>query len=650
MPKEIFQDPVERASFGLLCGLSTLGVVWTFGYLLFDLNVFVEIAGIVVAVVVAWALSRSTSSGTKVPGNEAIPDLFFAFATVAGDLLILAACLGARTDVALSSPWPVLSPAIFILFAATTFAGMMSRSRLAAIFHFFTAFSIATVVFKIGFGFDPFVHRAAENALAAAGHIDPKTPLYAGQYAVVATLHRLLGISVDALDKCLVPLLASTMVPILGVVGLRDGWGLSDEAARRWIYLVLALPFAAMTFTVPYNLTVVLFALVVCLWPLCDDRRVAIGLSIVAAWSVLCHPLLGVPTAIFVAYAIIETRAGHRVTRTLTALLTALLLAVSVPALLILNNYRAHADSLFINPFTRLEYFLGLFADPFPQPPGTVPFALGALYLFDRWLPPILAVATILIIAIASRRPWSLSCDRMKLTRWPTVVLFLGLLASIFLVSASFEFKDIISYEQSEFALRLLAALPFVLLPTLGVGNEMVWQHVASRRPSLAPLVLVPVAIVAAISLHFAYPQSNAKDNLSGPSVSAADIEAVRLVDELAGDDPYFVLANQMTSAAALREFGFAHYLSVGDHQTLWYPLPTGAALYDFYGQLTYGEPTIETMRAAAEFTGTRRGYFLTYRYWPGFGWLDERARRISDRWYPIGGGAIIVYEFDNLL
>ena len=295
MPKEIFQDPIERTAFGLLCGISTLGVAWTVGYLLFDLNAFVEIGGIVVAVVVTWALTRRQPDGTKVPGN---PDLFFVLATVAGDLLILAACLNARTDVALSSPWLVLSPAIFALFAATTFAGMMSRSRVAAVFHFFTAFSIATVVFRIGFGFDPFVHRAAETALAAVGHIDPKTPLYAGQYAVVATLHRLLGISVDALDKWLVPLLASTLVPILGIAGLRDGWGLSDEAARRWIYLFLVAPFAAMTFTVPYNLTVVLFAIVVYLWPLCRDRRVAIGLSIVAAWSVLCHPLLGVPTAI----------------------------------------------------------------------------------------------------------------------------------------------------------------------------------------------------------------------------------------------------------------------------------------------------------------------------------------------------------------
>jgi hypothetical protein len=179
----------------------------------------------------------------------------------------------------------------------------------------------------------------------------------------------------------------------------------------------------------------------------------------------------------------------------------------------------------------------------------------------------------------------------------------------------------------------------------------MVWRFVAPRRPSLAPLLLVPVAIVATISLYFAYPQSNAKANLSGPSVSAADIEAVHAVDELAGDQPYFVLANQMTSAGALQEFGFARYLpTAGGGQTLWYPLPTGAALYDFYGRMTYGEPTIETMREAATFTGTRRGYFLTYRYWPGFEWLDERARGISDRWYPIGGGAIIVYEFDHLL
>jgi len=662
MTERIFQDPIERAAFLLLCALSTAGIVWTVGYLLFGLNALVEIGGIVVASIAAWAIARRTTSGTKVPGNPApAPDLFFVLATVLGDLFILLACLHARTDVALSSPWLVVSPAIFVLFAATTFSGMMSRSRVATFFHFFTAFSIATVVFKIGFGFDPFVHRAAETALAAAGHIDPKTPLYAGQYTVVAIAHRLLGISVDTLDKWLVPLLASTILPVLGIAGLRDGWGMSDEAARRWIYLFLVAPFAALTFTVPYNLTVVLFLLVLCLWPLLssdlspealakreahegakgDLPRVALGLSLVAVWSVLCHPLLGVPAAIFVAYAILIGYVRHSVTN----IVTVALLTVSVPALLALNNYRVHAPTVFNNPFSRLDFFWGLFADPFPHPPGIVPAFWTDLYLYHQWLPAILLAATILTVVTAQR------CKRISSDRTnSTSTLFLGLLGSIFLVSTAFVFQDIISYEQSEFALRLVEVLPFVLLPTLGVGAELVWQFVTTRRPSLTPLVLVPVAIAASLALYFSYPQTNPKSDLSGPSVSAADLLAVHAVDDLTDGQPYFVLANQMTSAAALREFGFAHYLSADNRQTLWYPLPTGAALYDFYGQMTYGEPTIEAMRAAATFTGTHRGYFLTYRYWPGFEWLDERARWISDAWYAVDGGAIIIYEFDNLL
>ncbi|MEI6510419.1 MAG: hypothetical protein WCO25_00065 [Candidatus Uhrbacteria bacterium] len=643
MPKPVFQDPIERSALWFLCALSTAGIVWTIGYLLFDLNAFVEIAGIVAAAVVTWGLSRRTTNGTKVPGK---PDLFFVLATIAGDLLILIACLHARTDLALSSPWLVVSPAVFVIFAATTFSGMLSRSRVATFFHFFTAFSIATTIFKIGFGFDPFVHRAAETALAAAGHIDPKTPLYAGQYAIVAIVHRLLGISVDALDKWLVPLLASMLIPILGIAGLRDGWGMTDEAARRWIYLFLVTPFAALTFSVPYNLTVVLFILVLCLSPLCSDRRIAAGLAIVAAWSVLCHPLLGVPTAIFAAYSIANGHVRHSVRN----IVATVLLAVSVPALLALNNYRVHASTVINNPFSRLDFFWGLFADPFPHPPGIVPTFWTGLYLYHQWLPAILLVATIVVAVCTSRRRAGSRPTAGKTDLSTVSILFLGLLGSIFLVSTAFVFQDIISYEQSEFALRLVEILPLVLLPTLGVGSEAVWQFVAARRPLLAPPLLVPVAIAASLSLYFSYPQTNPKSDLSGPSVSAADVEAVHAIDELADGQPYFVLANQMTSAAALREFGFAHYLPAGERQTLWYPLPTGAALYDLYGQMTYGEPTIETMRAAAALTETNRGYFLTYRYWPGFEWLDERARGISGAWYAVGDGAIIMYEFDNLL
>ncbi|MBI4281422.1 hypothetical protein HY625_01235, partial [Candidatus Uhrbacteria bacterium] len=77
----------------------------------------------------------------------------------------------------------------------------------------FLTLSISLFIFPLGSGFDPFIHQATEKIIAATGTITPKPLYYIGQYTLVVFLSKILGISVAWVDKLLVPLLASILLP-----------------------------------------------------------------------------------------------------------------------------------------------------------------------------------------------------------------------------------------------------------------------------------------------------------------------------------------------------------------------------------------------------------------------------------------------------
>jgi len=81
------------------------------------------------------------------------------------------------------------------------------------------------------------------------------------------------------------------------------------------------------------------------------------------------------------------------------------------------------------------------------------------------------------------------------------------------------------------------------------------------------------------------------------PGVSEEDVGTVQLIHEDAGEDSYLVLSNQMVSAAAIQEFGFAYYYPLSGQEVLWYAIPTGGPLYENYVVLLDGGFTQERLK-----------------------------------------------------
>jgi hypothetical protein len=227
---------------------------------------------------------------------------------------------------------------------------------------------------------------------------------------------------------------------------------------------------------------------------------------------------------------------------------------------------------------------LTLFRPPF-EPTASAPF-WSILYIFYAvW-------------------PWSLTLhatrgilhqtDRERGRTIP-VGVGLGLLAAAIVTAGAIRYKNIISYEQFEFALRLIALLPWILLPGL----------LASRLPAMSLRNAIGIAALATALWHVSYPQLNPIMHIYSPGVSRTDFLTVEAIESEASGRPYAAMVPQLTSAAALRQIGFGPSLEAQDGSIYPYAIPTGGYLYARYLELFEGRPAADVVQDARAYANT---------------------------------------------
>ena len=135
-----------------------------------------------------------------------------------------------QSDKALISPWQTINSSFFIFYAISSLilVFILLKSKFSAIgkliclsIHYFLSFSVAAIVYKIGYGFDPFIHQATMELIDKNGLVTPKPFYYLGEYGLILVLHRLSGLSIYLLNKFLVPvfgaILRDNIIPALAV-------------------------------------------------------------------------------------------------------------------------------------------------------------------------------------------------------------------------------------------------------------------------------------------------------------------------------------------------------------------------------------------------------------------------------------------------
>ncbi|MEY4745015.1 MAG: hypothetical protein RL272_960 [Candidatus Parcubacteria bacterium] len=547
----------------------------------------------------------------------------------------------AATDMSIRSPWDVVPRMFFIVFfvlslgiLAAALGGFAPRlSLLPATALALLAAGVAASVYAVGYGFDPFIHQATEATIFRAGVISPKPLYYVGQYAFVTVLARLLGGHVVGIDTWLVPVAFALAVPC-AYWSLRKAFAFPPSAAAAASAAVMLLPLSSFVATTPQGFANALFLMTAFL---ALPAVVATAfprplLALLAAAAATVHPLAGIPLLIFVTLVTYLTsfersKGASEAARWLILGELALAGSVALPVVFMMNSAVSGMGVGF--NVEALRSPAALIEELQAAPVTTRQFVavFDLIYSWRAWASTALILAALAGLAYAWRR------SRTGLVYAISALVFF---VNYVLLKSVVRFPFLISYERSNYADRIFDLTLFVLAPMAAVALAALLARIGRSFPALRVGAALLLAAFMTSSVYLGYPRRDKYESSRGWSTSAADVEAVRLIDRDAAGRPYIVLANQSVSAAAVRENGFARYFSSRDaaHPVplFYYPIPTGDPLYQKFLDMNASLGSYDSARKAMDLAGVDTAYYVVSYYW----WDAQRiilaAKRQADR------------------
>jgi hypothetical protein len=615
----------------------TLSIIYWF----FGISFIVSLIVIAITLLFGWRTRPQLTTGrtpcapTDPTHHHPPPTTLILFLLLEASLLYT--LYTARTDAAIVSPWDVLPIYVFGLYAAATFvlvfalkASKTHLSVLLVTIHALTTWCVALIVYQIGFGYDPFVHQATERYIFEHGSILPKQPFYICQYVLVTTFAWLTRLDVSVIDKLLVPVLAVLTIPSLLATRLRF-WSPGRLAAwTPGLLALFALPLSYLTFTVPFNLSLLFLLWIVLLLPFAGTRRINVAIALMALAATATHPLLGIPTLILALAAInpLQWKTKYLATAVAIAIPLTTLIAMLVYALL--NN----ASPLLPNWTDIRDSLQALFGSPYDM--TGAPVGLTVLYTLERWWP-------LAFIGAGLWGYWKTETLKSR-TSALTIASALGLLATAIFLGVFIRIPNIIANEQFEFPLRLLVTIPFLFIPGFAAAICLTTGRTPCAPTGYRTMVIgFLFAALSTSSWFFSYPQHNAISSMFAAGIGRDDVRAVDDIETLANGRPYVALTHQMMAAAALTRFGFNRDVTTPSGSRYLYAIPTGGELYGFYLRLFTDDPA-SVLRDARSFTNTDLIFVAIPRSWDPDRIEDARLAPLATNINIIGN--ITVYTF----
>lgn len=574
--------------------------------------------------VVAWLIARPTSNteGAREPWDfkrMMLATSVSAITLVCVGYPLIAAFRHATGD-SIRTPWPLL-PAGSIAAIAFTWVSIylslrLVRSRaLAAIqssLALFATVGIVPLLYRNGFGFDGFLHVAAEKLILANGTLNPQPLYYIGQYVFTTWMARIVDLPIAAVDRWLVPLAAIILLPLAIYLTINRS---KPSYAPFFLWLVPLMPFIATTpqsFAYALGFTSLILA--------SSRARIHPLLAILfGAWSIAVHPLAGVPLFCVTLALMFEQLKAHIRQHTLLSIASwlCILLSACIVPLLFFFVSRDGATPIHWNVGSIIS------AAPWANLLASItPWIGNHAVVWPAWsslvaqaLPFVLFLASVFTL---TKQPSE------KRQQWALLLgagILLMIAATVLKTAGDFAF--LIDYERGNYADRLNLLAIFCLFVAALPGLDELLQSTRQKHPLLQMGLIAGAVAMAAGFSYSALPRHDALVTGHGWSVGRADIDAIHLIDRDAAGTPYTVLANQSVSAAAVSELGFKRY--AGD--VFFYPIPTGGPLYDTFLRITADEPTRDTAAEAATLGQSALVYVVVNDYW----WkADEVADALS--------------------
>jgi hypothetical protein len=493
--------------------------------------------------------------------------------------------------------------------------------------------SVAFFVYKLGFGFDPFIHRAAESFIDKFGAILPKTPYYIGQYVLVVMLSKLTAISIAGWDRFLLPFLEALFIPPLVFLSLRHGLNLERWQARLGSLLFFLWPFASFISTTPQDLANFL-AIVTLLFGLLylTTELVPWWLPLVFTLAALItHPLTGLLLVIYYFLFILEKTPGRQRLLYLPAII------FSLAVLPLVFIFFAHAG--WHSPqWSELSKML-ISALPTPRPDQPFSWLQSGLYVYNFLLPLIFVILGI----FGSWELWEKEPAKRPFI-WLSWLVWFIFIVNAGILRLCLNFVGVGASEQGQYPARLYHFSFFLLIPLFLFGLIFIINKISRYNF----FVFTGLSLLLMVSLYLSYPRVDAYSYSRYFNTSATDVLAVQQIAQKSLGADYIVLGNTSFSAAAIQEYGFQKYFKSASGPLFFYSLPTGGPLYQLFEKMVYTQTSQDTMNEAMDLAGVNLSYLVLHNYWNSFKTVEPQTKALADEWWQLDNGRIVIFKFNR--
>jgi hypothetical protein len=614
-------------SLSFFAGLAAIAVIFSVYYYLFSFHSISLVVLLSVFNIGLYAVSRNSEiKSEKFQLNPLVKSwtIFSLLGAWFGVLGLFSISESVR------SPFDVLPTAIFVI----TFAICLSvYERLnsnidkitAGIITSLTLFgflSIFAITYPLGYGFDPFIHRATLEHIAQFGTITPKPLYYTGEYVIELIANLVFGFNIFSFNVWLVPVLAGFGI-VTGLDLIRENW----KKSLIFLMPVLLLPFSDFTYTTPQALSYIFtwLTFAVLLSDTTVNRKVLSYLF--ATTSLLMHPLAGIPA--FIAIAIFDWPKFFPTIEKELRIAISIICSISLPIAFMAQALLSGLDISF--GFTENTNFNLMTLDRYFQP----------------WLDIVYSSLGVKLVLLSALSFFGLNLLRkngFNNNAGYSAILLLVLVINYLILTSFVQFNFLIDYERQNYSQRLIVLIALASLPFIAAAVESIHSSIKESAGQRLALGLL-LSIFITSNIYNSYPQNDGVVRSAGFNVSKIDLEAAHYINKIEGNElNYVVLANQNVSAAALQEFGFRHYF---DGDIFYYPIPTGGELYKIYLEMTESRPTLEVVQRAKDLTGAETVYFVVNNYWWDAARIIELSKQITDNWIAIGSNdEVYIFTF----
>jgi len=516
-------------------------------------------------------------------------------------------------------------------------------------FHFFASLSVAVIRFPLGFGFDPILHHAAERIVVDQGVILPKTFYYIGQYVLVPFFARLFALPVEWIHQPLLSIITALSVPPLAFYAVKSFFRLQTISGMLCVLFFLAIPYLYLVTTTPWGLayTIILLTLLSsALASATQDSRFNFLTGALTLFTLALHPLAGIPLCFFLALQYIFLL-SYRSVRHAMLVGMSILVSVSVPLAFFVNSLVSPSFrvSLRMSDFSTLLHTTPLF------PVFDTRFSpfLDFVYFFsfNGWI--LFVFLAVLGALLLYKRPRPYAQRHFLIV---CLIIYGALRINALLTVNFIHFETLASFEQQDYAERLIRIADLFLLPFVGYAlSDMITRILQKKEQSNRLVGIFFLAGMLTASLYLSYPNNDAYTPFHGHTLSSTDIGVVRAIDRDGGDKRYIVIANQVVASAAIHEFGFKKYYTAiieGALQTFfYYPIPSGSPLAPYYYSMLRA-PLRTTMTEAMRVANVTTAYFVIRDYEPRFPIIVRDAKKSSDSWKEIDGGKAYMFIYQR--